>query len=104
MNAQHTKGPWDVHSFNVNGTDTFEIHPIDDEHGEQVIADIPAECVGDREANARLIAAAPEGLTFAEHFREWFANHFEDFDSATNAQLLCLDNEAAAFVVKAKGE
>lgn len=30
------------------------------------------------------------------HFREWFADHFEDFDSETNAQLLCLDNEAAA--------
>ena len=29
-------------------------------------------------------------------FREWYADHFEDFDAETNAQLLCLDNEAAA--------
>jgi hypothetical protein len=32
---------------------------------------------------------------FALNFREWYANHFEDFDAETNAQLLCLDNEAA---------
>lgn len=32
---------------------------------------------------------------FTRHFREWYAEHFEDFDSETNAELLCLDNEAA---------
>lgn len=30
-----------------------------------------------------------------EAFREWHAERFGDFDSETNAQLLCLDNEAA---------
>lgn len=33
---------------------------------------------------------------FARDFREWFANRFADFDSETNAQLLALDNAAAA--------
>lgn len=51
-------------------------------------------------ANAALIVRAVnahEALVEAvEHFREWWANHFDDFDAETNAQLLCLDNEASA--------
>jgi hypothetical protein len=39
----------------------------------------------------RLIA----GLVFIENFREWYANHFEDFSQEINAELLCLDNQAA---------
>lgn len=35
---------------------------------------------------------------FAENFREWYANHFEDFSPEVNAELLCLDNEAAAAI------
>jgi hypothetical protein len=30
------------------------------------------------------------------NFRAWYADHFEDFSTDTNAQLLCLDNEADA--------
>ena len=30
------------------------------------------------------------------NFREWHANHFGDFDPETNAELLCLDNDAEA--------
>lgn len=29
-----------------------------------------------------------------QNFREWYANHFEDFPTEINDQLLCLDNEA----------
>ena len=52
----------------------------------------------------RAQAAESDCKRFAEHFREWFANHFEDFPSDVNAQLLSLDNEAAAFLAKARGE
>lgn len=30
-----------------------------------------------------------------EHFREWYANHFDDFSPEVNSELLSLDNEAA---------
>lgn len=45
------------------------------------------------DATTAQISALSEAL---RHFREWWADHFEDFDSAINAQLLHLDNEAAA--------
>ena len=64
--------------------------------------DIPAA----REvAYARIIEAeSPVGELVAalENFREWFANHFEDFAPEINAQLLCLDNEAEAALRKAR--
>lgn len=44
----------------------------------------------------------PELLTALKNFREWWANHFEDFDTESNKELLCLDNEAAALIVKAE--
>lgn len=35
---------------------------------------------------------------FVQHFLEWHANHFEDFDAETNSQLLCLANEAESLL------
>ena len=61
MEAKHTPGPWDVHY-----TDTgAEIHPLSDEDGLTLIADLPANECPNREADARLIAAAPDLLGFA---------------------------------------
>lgn len=48
--------------------------------------------------------AVPDLLQFAKNFREWYALHFEDFDSQVNAQLLCLDNDAAQAIIKAEGQ
>lgn len=44
--------------------------------------------------------AAPELLEVCDHFSEWQANHFGDFDDEINGQLLCLSNEAQT-VIKA---
>lgn len=54
-----TPGPWEVHT---GDNECCEIHPINDEDGFQVIADIPIDGIGDKEANARLIASAPDLL------------------------------------------
>lgn len=37
-----------------------------------------------------------------ENFREWWANHFDDFDTTSNGELLCLDNNFAAALAEAK--
>lgn len=52
----HTAGPWDVHT-----TDTgLEIHPLSDEDGMILIADLPSGECPNREADAALIARAPD--------------------------------------------
>ncbi|SRR6266704_5945277 len=53
----HTPGPWELHE-----NETWEVHPLDDEHGTFVIAEVPRDAQGDKEANARLIAASPRLL------------------------------------------
>ena len=59
-------------------------------------------CREELENIARLIAIAPELLEFATNFFEWHANHFEDFDSEVNGQLLCLANNAEKAIAKVK--
>lgn len=57
---------WDIHSF--GDFDSFEIHPLNDEHGTTILAKIDAECAGtpkEKEKRARLISAAPDLLSAA---------------------------------------
>ncbi len=54
---KHTKGPWGIHTSCGN----LEIHPIGDEDGVEIIADIESDGE-EQQANAHLIAAAPELL------------------------------------------
>lgn len=90
----HTPGPWVIHG---NFT---EIHPHDDSDGNQVIADIDPDCEMDsREANARLIAAAPDllaALEFALHLIETTGD-FADFEVGK------VIDEAINAIAKAKG-
>ena len=52
-----TQGAWEIHE-----NATLEIHPVGDEDGEYVIAEIPADASGDKSANASLICASPKLL------------------------------------------
>ena len=41
-------------------------------------------------------------LAALQDFTTWHANHFEDFSSEINAELLCLANDAAAAIARTK--
>ena len=84
-----TAGPWCVHS----GARGLEIHPADDEHGENPIADVLTS-----EADARVLAAAPELLAALEKI-------LNDCPEAGENAVLSVDgyNKACAAIAKAKG-
>lgn len=65
------------------------------------IADVAFHSGGGQEehrANTALIAAAPDGLAFAEQFQAWDEN-----PHATEEDAAALRKAAAAFIAKAKG-
>ena len=100
MNTKHTPGPWRTgglpqHAPIVYAPDDYAICDTKTFHGRR--------SSGESEANARLIAAAPDMLKALLAFREWHANNFGDFSPEINAQLLCLDNDASAIIAKAEG-
>lgn len=58
METKHTSGPWTSDRFNVVGPDNRAVASIDS--------------LPQREANARLIAAAPDAYALLSLFREWY--------------------------------
>jgi hypothetical protein len=70
MNTKHTPGPWSFDRWDENGTTRFYVSRSEgapqDQHYNDVATIIADTCGGDlvaiQEANARLIAAAPELL------------------------------------------
>lgn len=74
MKTQHTQGPWDAHSNN-------EIHPLWDEDGLHIIAEIPEDAQQseqEKTANARLIAAAPDLLQMVYDLKKCIERLTED--------------------------
>ena len=74
-------------------------------HGLNKIIDADGHVVGEAssysvhcfEQRDYLIHAAnayPKLIRRVNVFREWFADHFEDFSPEVNVQLLCMDNDA----------
>jgi len=58
--------------------------------------------IKDAKMAADLKAQNAELLGALRNWREWHADHFEDFGQEVSAQLLCLDNESAAAIAKAE--
>ena len=87
--SQHTPGPWKI-------VDSWEDHTIEGPKGEEIIfQDGPYQTPSIKEANARLIAAAPEMLKALEMLVEKIKNDewFEDWSKI-----------ATSVIDKAKGE
>ncbi len=87
----HTKGPWKVNK-STGELGEFQVDSDDYYICETICG------LGEEEANARLIAAAPELLAIVQKY----------LDSAANplgmAELADIDAEARVIVAKAKGE
>jgi hypothetical protein len=77
--AEHTKGPWSVGHTRQSPTDP-RIGPFWD-NGDRIMSE-SREAV---EANARLIAAAPELLAACEAAKEWLEDEtFNDLDELSD--------------------
>ena len=103
--SKHTPGPWSVHTF--GSFDVFEIHgpETDETDGCCTLADLGTDTEGPkevREANARLIAAAPELL---EALRRALLDATTDLTDGRGCECArCQDARSAARAALAKAE
>lgn len=95
--TQHTTGPWAYTYASYTGQDGEEI-PAFEVHGAEKVCDtVESQSRNEQEANARLIAAAPELLEALEALAE------EARVNMAGGAGHLLD-EAFAVIAKAKGE
>lgn len=90
--SNHTPGPWTVGMFLTNGGQK----PVVSADRRIALADSQTdfergqgwqhECA-EREANARLIAAAPDMLAILQRLRDSFPGYIPDFIEAVNAAI-----------------
>jgi len=97
----YTKGKWTIEKqYKKGNLSGLAIHPCHFYY-EGKVANID-------EANARRICQCVNNygalIEFGQHFFEWHANHFEDFDNETNEQLLSLANEIELLLQQAENE
>lgn len=72
MNSTHTPGPWEAHGKQIIGEDyVAEVHDHSNPNCAPQYADTNARLRARHEANARLIAAAPELLAVARTVKLW---------------------------------
>jgi hypothetical protein len=93
--AKHTPGPWII-----DPALELPLAVIADTEDGLGICELGTRTL-ETEANARLIAAAPDLLAALQTFATWHAENFEDFSPEVNASLLCVANEAEAAIAKA---
>ena len=92
---EHVKGQWEWSTGDPNYKN-YGVYSI----AEGRIAEV----LNQNRTNARLIAAAPDLLEACQNTFTWIADHFGDFDSEVNKQLLCLSNEIEAAIAKVEGK
>lgn len=107
--SKHTPGPWLViPDHRPSGDVLIEPEDSDPDFAKRVVAIAPAQRHGEQEANARLIAAAPELLAelekavkiLVELEEEGFIDLSPDYPTIEPHQL----DSARAAIAKAKGE
>lgn len=104
MSAKHTPGPWDYFVGNANGRGLIRVETA----ASAATAGVHVASLargGNSEANARLIAAAPELLEALENMVGTGAQ-FEDYcdDSEHDAESRCVFCIARAAIAKVEGK
>lgn len=99
--AKHTPGPWHVHTMKSKAG--FRIDSAGDEW--QWLAEVfqAPDKESEGEANARLIAAAPEMLEALKDITQW-AQGYHDAYSCSNAGSKCIICLAEKAIAKAEGK
>jgi uncharacterized RmlC-like cupin family protein len=98
--SKHTPGPWTAISSGTAHNE--EKHTIRASDGTWIAETIPHQPKGwSQEANARLIAAAPDLLAELRRTREWVAQYLEIPSHAAAAQYKVSAIDAA--IAKAEG-
>ena len=87
MKAQHTKGKWEAGLLS-NGCNSISVSSWNGNKGLGMICtvgntEITQRSISENEANAKLIAAAPELLKFTEEICAMFLGHEGEIDSST---------------------
>lgn len=79
MKTKHTPGPWYIPTIRANAQDKRPLwETVRSKHTEEPICRIAQDVAHDAEANARLIAAAPELLAALRLLIEWYDGQHGD--------------------------
>lgn len=104
--TKHTPGPWFIVGWEIHDRTTyFNTHGVrTGETPNSICALHPMPC-DNVDANARLIAAAPELLEALEHFIAFYSDENSNvYKGSMPVFLRGVRNEARAAIAKAKGE
>ena len=99
--GSHTPGPWVARRMYTGGFDIFDPRNRDvvTVYGGGVETE-------SREANARLIAAAPDGLAFAQHYDAYMSANYSEGPSSSALHPTAAETWrlARSFISKATGD
>lgn len=101
MTIKHTPGPWYVGSGTYEGRNIYSVASVTDDEGftyQPIVASAEDDGIKCWDANARLIAAAPDLLRYLKEARRTL----EMWKDVAPAVSLCADIDAA--IARATGE
>ncbi len=101
MTTKHTPGPWYVGSGTYEGRNIYSVASVTDDEGftyQPIVASAEDDGIKCWDANARLIAAAPDLLRYLKEARRTL----EMWKDVAPAVSLCADIDAA--IARATGE
>lgn len=101
MKSKHTPGPWE---YAENSANNFDVFGAGDTVEVAVVWGLDDPLKAEREANARLIAAAPELLEALEDSLDLFGVFLDHSDKGNTDMHRALGVKIRAAIAKAKGE
>ncbi len=98
--SAHTPGPWSAFTAQVSQFSKTSRGTVAVEQTRAVVAELPARATAETEANARLIAAAPDLLAACQRIADWI----EESDGDTGSMVRADAEAVRAAIAKARGE
>ena len=107
MGIKHTPGPWYVGSGTYEGRNIYSVASVTDDEGftyQPIVASAEDDGIKCWDANARLIAAAPDLLEALEDAVIDFDNWAAHEDNHPHEHLVAWAEKARAAIAKAKAK